>query len=58
MKIFIVSGGAASLGTLISAMGCASCFPALGVLGASLGLGFLATYEGLFINKLFPYWLL
>lgn len=42
------------LGTLTAAMGCASCFPALGSLAASLGLGFLAQYEGVFINTLLP----
>lgn len=42
------------LGTIISAMGCAACFPALGALAASLGLGFLSQYEGIFINKLVP----
>lgn len=45
------SGG---LGVLVSALGCAGCFPALGSLGAALGLGFLARYEGLFINTLLP----
>lgn len=43
-----------AIGTLTAAMGCASCFPALGSLGAALGLGFLAQYEGLFINTLLP----
>jgi len=43
-----------ALGALTAAMGCASCFPALGSLGAALGLGFLAHYEGLFINTLLP----
>jgi mercuric ion transport protein len=41
-------------GTLVAAMGCASCFPALGSLGAVLGMGFLAQYEGIFINTLLP----
>lgn len=41
-------------GVLISAFGCAGCFPALGALGATLGLGFLSSYEGVFINKLMP----
>jgi len=41
-------------GTVVSAMGCAACFPALASLGASIGLGFLSAYEGLFINKLIP----
>ena len=43
-----------SVGALISAMGCASCFPAIAALGASVGLGFLSHYEGLFINTLLP----
>ncbi len=43
-----------TLGVLVTAMGCAACFPILGVLGASIGLGILASYEGLFINKLLP----
>jgi mercuric ion transport protein len=43
-----------SVGALVSAMGCAACFPALASLGASIGLGFLSTYEGIFINKLIP----
>jgi len=43
-----------SLGTIIAAMGCASCFPAIAALGSALGLGFLAQFEGLFINTLLP----
>ncbi len=43
-----------SVGALVSAMGCAVCFPALASLGASIGLGFLSAYEGVFINKLLP----
>lgn len=43
-----------SIGTAVAAMGCASCFPALGALGASLGLGFIAQWEGLFVNTLLP----
>jgi len=42
------------LGTLTAAMGCALCFPALGSLASSLGMGFLAQYEGIFINTLLP----
>ena len=42
------------IGTFVAAMGCASCFPALGSLGAALGLGFLAEFEGVFINTLLP----
>lgn len=43
-----------ALGAIVAAMGCASCFPALGSLGAVLGMGFLAQYEGVFINTLLP----
>ena len=43
-----------SVGALVAAMGCAACFPALASLGASIGLGFLSAYEGMFINKLLP----
>jgi len=45
---------AGSLGALIAAMGCAMCFPAIASLGAAVGLGFLAQWEGLFINTLLP----
>lgn len=45
---------ASSLGALISAMGCAMCFPAIASLGAVVGLGFLNHWEGLFINTLLP----
>ena len=43
-----------SFGTIVAAMGCASCFPAIASLGALLGLGFLSQFEGLFINTLLP----
>lgn len=43
-----------AIGAVLAAMGCASCFPALGALGSSLGLTFLAQFEGLFINTLLP----
>ena len=42
------------LGSIVSAMGCASCFPAIASLGAAVGLGFLSQYEGLFIRILLP----
>jgi mercuric ion transport protein len=42
------------LGAIVSAIGCAACFPALGSLGAAVGLGFLSQYEGLFIRILLP----
>ena len=43
-----------SLGALVSAMGCAMCFPAIASLGGTLGLGFLTHWEGLFVNTLLP----
>lgn len=43
-----------ALGTLVAAMGCAMCFPALASIGAALGLGFLSQWEGLFLDVLLP----
>ena len=43
-----------ALGSVVSAMGCAACFPALASFGAAIGLGFLSQYEGLFISRLLP----
>lgn len=43
-----------SVGALVSAMGCAMCFPAIASLGAAVGLGFLSQWEGLFVNTLLP----
>lgn len=42
------------IGAIVSAIGCAACFPALGSLGAAVGLGFLSQYEGVFIRILLP----
>lgn len=41
-------------GGLIAAASCPACLPALGSLGAALGLGFLSGYEGLMISTLLP----
>ena len=49
-----VADKAGALGSVVSAMGCAACFPAIASLGAAVGLGFLSEYEGLFITKLLP----
>lgn len=43
-----------AFGAIIAALGCASCFPLLGGLAATVGLGFLAQFEGTFINTLLP----
>lgn len=45
---------AGALGSIVSAMGCAACFPALASFGAAIGLGFLSQYEGLVIRRLLP----
>jgi mercuric ion transport protein len=42
------------LGSVVSAMGCAACFPAIAGFGAAVGLAFLANYEGLLLGKLMP----
>ena len=42
------------LGSILGAMSCGACFPALASLGSVLGLGFLSQYEGLFITTLIP----
>ncbi|KGC11117.1 merC mercury resistance family protein [Burkholderia gladioli] len=49
-----IADKAGALGTIVSAMGCAACFPAIASLGAAIGLGFLSQYEGLFIGILLP----
>ncbi len=42
------------VGTVVSAAACPACFPALASLGAALGLGVFAQYEGLFMTTLLP----
>ena len=49
-----ISDKAGSLGSIVSAMGCGACFPALASLGAALGLGFLSQFEALFVTVLLP----
>ena len=43
-----------SLGAIVSAMRCGMCFPAIASIGSTLGLGFLANFEGVLINTLLP----
>lgn len=43
-----------ALGVVISAMGCSMCFPAIASLGAAIGLGFLAPWEGVLVHVLLP----
>jgi len=54
MKLSAITEKFASIGAIVAAMGCASCFPILGAIGATLGLGFLAQFEGIFINTILP----
>lgn len=54
MQLSILTEKLGALGAIVSAMGCASCFPVLGALGSALGMGFLAQFEGTFINTLLP----
>lgn len=54
MKIMGVLDMSGSLGAVVSAMGCAMCFPAIATLGGALGMGFLSQWEGMFINTLLP----
>lgn len=54
MRVFSLFDKTGAIGAIVAAMGCASCFPALGALGAAIGLGFLAQFEGVFINTLLP----
>lgn len=49
-----VADKAGALGSIVSAMGCGACFPALASLGAALGLGFLSRFEAVFITVLLP----
>ena len=49
-----ISDKAGSLGSIVSAMGCGACFPALASLGAALGLGFLSQFEAVFVTVLLP----
>jgi len=45
---------ACSLGAITAAMGCSFCFPAIASLGAAIGLGFLAQWEGFLLTKILP----
>lgn len=49
-----IGNKAGGLGSVVSAMGCGACFPALASFGSAIGLGFLSQYEGLFITVLLP----
>jgi len=38
-----------AIGAFIAAASCPVCFPFLGVVGATVGLGFLSPYEGIIV---------
>ncbi len=42
------------VGAILASMSCAACFPAIGSLGAAIGLGFLSQYESVSIHYLLP----
>ena len=52
--VALIGDKSGALGAIVSTLGCAMCFPALAGIGAALGLGFLAQWEGLFVNTLLP----
>ena len=43
-----------STGAWLSALSCAACFPVLGSIASTMGLGFLSQFEGVAINTLLP----
>lgn len=42
------------IGSIVSTMGCAMCFPALASIGAAIVLGFLSQWESVFVHVLLP----
>lgn len=54
MRITSIFDKTGSIGAIVAAMSCASCFPAIAALGSAMGLGFLSEYEGLALNTLIP----
>lgn len=42
------------IGSIVSSMGCAMCFPAMASIGAAIGLGFLTQWESVFVHVLIP----
>ena len=41
-------------GALVAGIGCSACFPALGAIGAALGLGFLSQWESVLVSWVIP----
>lgn len=49
-----IANSTGAVGSVVAALSCAMCFPALASIGAVFGLGFLAQYEGVMLNLLLP----
>lgn len=49
-----ITDKASSVGSVVAAMGCAMCFPAIASLGAAFGMGFLSQWEWVFIETILP----
>lgn len=54
MNLFRIVDKTGAIGLITASLSCASCFPPLAALGASIGLGFLTQYEGFFLNTMIP----
>lgn len=49
-----VAGGSGTIGSIIAAMSCTACFPALASPASALGLGFLSQFESVSIHYILP----
>ena len=49
-----IAGSTGTIGSIIAAMSCTACFPALASLASALGLGFLGQFEGISIHYILP----
>ena len=49
-----IADKAGALGSVVSAMGCAACFPAIASLGAAIGLGFTGEEARKLVVELVP----
>ena len=49
-----VAGSTGTVGSIIAAMSCTACFPALASLASALGLGFLSQFESVSIRYILP----
>lgn len=49
-----VAGSTGTVGSIIAAMSCTACFPALASLASAVGLGFLSRFEHISIHYILP----